>query len=160
LFKTLFRRLFEVVVEELKVPCCGFGSTPWRNQALKKGLEPDECYYITNEPKVRGKDDLDLATDPPPDLAIEVENTQTVIDRLGIYAALGVAEVWRFDGEKLTILLLQSDATFTQQAKSKLVSSAALNAVVEWVGKRKEMEQSTLIANFRHWVRQNLVKAP
>src|SRR5688572_3756182 len=60
-FKTLFRRLFEAVTEELRLPCCGFESTTWRSQALEKGLEPDECYYLTNEPKVRGKKDLDLS---------------------------------------------------------------------------------------------------
>jgi Uma2 family endonuclease len=158
-FKTLFRRLFEAITEELRLPCCGFGSTTWRSRALEKGLEPDECYYLANEPKVRGKKDLDLSTDPPPDLAIEVENTQTVVDRLGIDAALGIGEVWRFDGEELIVLSLQPDSTYTQQAGSNLIPADALRAIVEWVGKPMEIDQSAVIFEFRHWVRENLVKA-
>ena len=43
--------------------------TTFRREDLEKGLEPDQCYYITNEPKIRGKLELDLSVDPPPDLA-------------------------------------------------------------------------------------------
>ena len=81
-------------------------STTWRRIAKEKGLEADQSYYLINAPKVRGKREVDLVIDPPPDLAIEVENTASSVHQLGIYAALGIPEVWRFDGEELTILAL------------------------------------------------------
>src|SRR5204863_3892315 len=66
---------------------------------LSRRLEPDECYYVANEPLVRDKLHLDLAVDPPPDLAIEVEISRDSLNRHRIYAALGVPELWRYDGE-------------------------------------------------------------
>ena len=69
---------------------------------LARGLAPDECYYIANAPQVAGRDHIDLRTDPPPDLAIEVDVTSSSLNRMGIYAALAVPEVWRLDGPALT----------------------------------------------------------
>ena len=62
---------------------------------------------------------IDLTVDPPPDLAIEVEITQQFASRLGIYAALGVVEVWRFDGESLNVLTTGSDGAY-QTVKDSL----------------------------------------
>ena len=55
----------------------------------------DQCYYIQYERAVRGKGDIDLIVDTPPDLAIEIDNTSSSLNRMAIYAALGVPEVWR-----------------------------------------------------------------
>src|SRR5438128_480376 len=70
--KYLIGRLIDVWTEELNIAVCGLGSTTWRKQYLKRGLEPDTCYYIQNEARVRGKA-IDLDVDPPPDLAVEIE---------------------------------------------------------------------------------------
>jgi Uma2 family endonuclease len=61
-------------------------------QEMLKGIEPDPCFYIQNEASVRGKKRLDLSTDPPPDLAIEIDITSRTHPE--IYAALGVPELW------------------------------------------------------------------
>ncbi|MEM9245654.1 MAG: Uma2 family endonuclease [Cyanobacteria bacterium P01_F01_bin.153] len=78
-------------------------STTWSREDLQRGLEPDECCYITSEAQVRGKMNIDLTVDPPPDLAIEIDITSSSLNRLEIYASLGIKEVWRFDGESLFI---------------------------------------------------------
>lgn len=44
---------------------------------------------------------FELASDPPPDLAIEIDITSLLLPRLPIYPALGGAGVWRFDSELL-----------------------------------------------------------
>ena len=49
---------------------------------------------------------IDLTLDPPPDLAIEIDMTSPSIPRLPIYCALGIPEVWRFDGETMVLLAL------------------------------------------------------
>jgi Uma2 family endonuclease len=67
----------------------------------QKGLEADDCYYISHLPKVRGKRELDLKTDPPPDLAIEIDVTTHSQHKFGIYAALGVPEVWIWKDDAL-----------------------------------------------------------
>jgi hypothetical protein len=89
-----------------------------------------------------------------------VENTSSAIDQLGIYAALGVPEVWRFDGEKLTVHSLQKKGQYTETAESQFMPVAALAKMVEWVGICDQFDEIVWITEFRRWVRENLVKAP
>jgi Uma2 family endonuclease len=87
------------------------GSLTCSREDLAKGLEPDQCYYIQNESIVRGVEQIDLAKLPPPDLAVEIDITSSSLDsrterlrrRFSIYAALEVTEIWRCDGQILTI---------------------------------------------------------
>ena len=53
-------------------------------------------FYLQNEPRVRGKLLLDFSFDPPPDLTIEVDIAHTSTGKLGLYAAMGVPEVWTY----------------------------------------------------------------
>ena len=70
----------------------------FKREDLQRGLEPDNCYYVANEARVRSKTELDLTLDPPPDLAIEIDLGGGRMRKLAIYAAFGVPEVWWFDG--------------------------------------------------------------
>src|SRR5262249_54893083 len=88
-------RLVVTLTEELGLPIKGGGSTTFRRRRRRRGLEPDDCYWIANEPRVRGKRKINLRVDPPPDLCIEVDVTHSSLNRLSIYAALNVPEVWR-----------------------------------------------------------------
>ena len=73
-----------------------------KREDIEKGFEPDNCFYVQNEPRMWQKMEIDLTIDPPPDLAIEIEMTRSAIKKItSIYAAFGVPEVWRFDGNKL-----------------------------------------------------------
>ncbi|MGB5594038.1 MAG: Uma2 family endonuclease, partial [Crocosphaera sp.] len=85
--KRFLGRIVETTTEVLGLEISSFGSTTWSLEAVKRGIEPDECYYITNEILIRGKLEFDLNIDPPPDLAIEIDITSSSLDRLGIYAA-------------------------------------------------------------------------
>lgn len=100
-WKRIIGRFIEDMSLERNVPIASLGSTTWKRKDLLKGLEGDECYYIQHEPLVRGKLQIDPDRDPPPDLAVEIDVTHNPIDRDGIYAALGVTEIWHYDGESL-----------------------------------------------------------
>ena len=76
-------------------------STIFRRDDLQCGFEADESFYIQHEAVVRGKTEIDLAIDPPPDLVVEVEHTRSAINKLALLAAIGVPEVWRYDGQRL-----------------------------------------------------------
>lgn len=103
--KMAIARLLETYAGEYRLPVEGVGNVTCRRQGLKRGLEPDECYYVTST--YRGTDDfLDLENNPPPDLAIEVEVSRGIGARRAIYADLGVPEIWRFDGVTVTVLRL------------------------------------------------------
>jgi len=157
-FKKLWGFLLEVLTEELRIPRRSLGGTTWKRRELEQGLEADECYYLVSEPIIRHKDVVDLAIDPPPDLALEVENTNSAIDKLSIYSALKVPEVWRFDGDGLTILVLQANGEYAETSASQFFPASALIKGVEWIGKRNETDEITWVKEFRRWVRENLSK--
>lgn len=157
-FKKLLGRFVEVMTEELGIEICSLGSTTWTRKDLLKGLEPDECYYIQNELAVRGKDEINLTIDLPPDLAIEVNIMSSSINRMNIYAALGVTEVWRFDGGILTICSLVNDSYQTNEVSLVLpIFNAA--ALMEFLQLSLTMGETSLIRHLRQWVREQIVKS-
>jgi Uma2 family endonuclease len=157
-FKKLLGRFVEVMTEEIGIEIRSLGSTTWTREDLQKGLEPDECYYIQNELAVRGKDVIDLTIDPPPDLAIEVDSTSSSMNRMGIYATLGVPEVWRFDREILTILSLVND---DYQPRDMSLVLPMFNAAVlkSFLELSLTMGETSLIRHVRQWVREQLAQS-
>src|SRR5690242_6163270 len=69
----LLGRLIEAWTEQAGIEVQNCRCVTLRRQKHERGLEPDNCFYIEHEPVVRGRDELDLDRDPPPDLAIEVD---------------------------------------------------------------------------------------
>src|SRR5207302_2108545 len=101
-------RLVCVLTEELGLPLQSGGSVTIRRRRNRKGLEPDECFWIANAHCMAGHRRLDLRVDPPPDLAIEGDATRSSLDRMKIYANLGVPEVWRLRDGSLAFYRLSS----------------------------------------------------
>src|SRR5204862_3490478 len=91
--------IVEIVVKETRRQFRRTGSTTFKREELGKGFEPDSSFYFRNAAAVRGKHIIDLHVDPPPELVIEVDITRSSLKRFPIFAAIGVAEVWRYDGE-------------------------------------------------------------
>jgi Uma2 family endonuclease len=86
-------QLVEVVAEECKINVRNLGSTTFKRDDLVKGFEPDSCFYIQSASLIRGKEEIDLSIDPPPDLVIEIEISHSSLDKLSIYA-----RIWRQGG--------------------------------------------------------------
>lgn len=107
-YKKLIGRLIEAATEELALEIRSLGSRTCDREDLEKGLEPDQCYYIQHEMDVRGLSQIDLTQSPPPDLAVEIDITSSSLNRLTIYQALGIPELWRYDGKQLKIYRLQA----------------------------------------------------
>jgi Uma2 family endonuclease len=150
-------KLVGVLCEELNLPVKDGGSTTFRREDLERGLEPDDCFYIHNVRKILGKDEIDLTIDPPPDLAIEIDVTRSSLDRMGIYAALRVPEVWRFDGQTLQVWCLRPDGEYEERERSPTFPALALRRVVEFLGQAIELDDVALIRKFRAWVRKQVV---
>ena len=152
----LLGRFVLVLTEELGVGVRSGGSTTLRRQRRRRGLEPDRCWWIANEPLMRCKPHLDLRTDPPPDLAVECDITSSSLNRMGVYAAVGVPEVWRYDGASLTFQLLQPDGTYAANPTSRAfpwLTPADLAAHLALVA---STEENAVVRQFRNWVRQKL----
>lgn len=151
--KTLIRRLVEAFTEELDIGLVGKGSKTLHVEELERGLEPDECFYIQNESRIRGKKQIDPTRDPPPDLAIEVDITRSSLDRIGIYASLRIPEVWRYDGKTLRIYRLQRKGHYLQAEKSTVLPQLPVADFVRFLRKQGTMSDTRLAQSFRAWVR-------
>ena len=108
---------YERLVEDLITAYCEtfrlnlekFGSATWKKRSLRKGLEPDACYYIANARHIVGKRRIDLETDLPPDIAVEIDLTNNSLQKFPIYAALGIPEIWRYDSHDFHFYRLTKD---------------------------------------------------
>ncbi len=83
----LIELFVRILVFETGLEIKTMGSTTMNCETLKKGSEPDCAYYIQNQPKVAGRN-VDFESDPPPDLVVEVDITNTDINKNKLYAAL------------------------------------------------------------------------
>jgi len=155
-FGHIVGRLIVVLTEELGLPIKGGGSTTFRRRKKKRGLEPDECYWIQSEGLVRGKDEINLRTDPQPDLALEVDITRSSLNRLGIYAALGIPEVWRLEKHIPVCYLLGDDGRYTTSQHSRAIPGLRPSDLGRFLSQRGQMEENALVREFRAWVREQV----
>ncbi|MBX6312352.1 MAG: Uma2 family endonuclease [Isosphaeraceae bacterium] len=152
----ILARLVEVYCLERDLDILGAGNTTFRRRIKERGLEPDECYWLRNEPLMRGKEDLDLDVDPPPDLAIEVEVTKSALDRMDIYAELSFPEIWRFDGRLVHVHQLQPDGTYAEITSSQNFPELPIDEVTRWVLRGSTSAENRLIREFTAWVRAGM----
>lgn len=151
-WKKYYARLVEVMCEELDLDIETAGSTTFKRKDLAKGIEPDECYYIQHADAIRGKSELDLATDPPPDLAIEVDITRKSVPKQSIYAALGVPELWRSEASRLTVLLLRR-GKYHPAAASGVFPFLPMDRFQEFALRLASERQPKVLREFRAWVK-------
>ena len=154
-YKKLIGRLIEAATEELGLEVRSLGSRTCEREDMAKGLEPDQCYYIQNEPQVRGIDQIDLNQLPPPDLAVEIDITSSSLNRFAIYQALGIPEIWRFDGQSLTISLLQTSEYEVAQ-RSVALSPLQANDFEDYLLADKNVGENSLLRQFRTALRNRL----
>lgn len=115
-------------------PIVGGGSTTHRREDLDRGVEPDACFWIENELKMRGIKELDLTKVPPPDLVIEVDIHASSIDRIEAFRKLGVPEIWLIRDDTLTFLLL-TDGEYAESPTSRSFPFVDCESVAEALGK-------------------------
>jgi len=147
-------RMAITLTDELALTVKEGGSTTFKRRRKKRGLEPDQCYWIQNEPLVRGKLTINLRIDPPPDLVIEVDITHSSVDRMGIYAALGVPEVWHFDSRALTFHVLDANGAYQIASHSKAFPQVKPDDLLPFLAMRRQMDENEVIRHFRMWIRQ------
>ena len=149
-YKKLLGRIVEALTESLEMEIRSLGSMTCDRQDLARGIEPDQCYYIQNEEQVWGKDKIDLLIDPPPDLAIEIDITSSSLNRFAIYAKLGVPEVWRYDGQAITIHQLVGDlySLSDRSMAFPILRTIDLQNFLEF---KSTLKENALIRQVRAW---------
>jgi Uma2 family endonuclease len=145
--------LIGIWTEELDIPICGLRQMTCKRKDLERGLEPDDCYYVQSEVTVRNKVEVDFAVDPLPDLTIEVEVSRSSIKKAPIYAALGVRELWRYDGQILRIFELV-EGQYQSREGSVCFPNFPVAKAEEVLQQVAEIDDTTFKRRFRRWVRE------
>lgn len=149
-------RLVFFLALELNIAICSGGSTTLRKALRKKGLEPDKSFWIKHEQQMRGKKEWDVLSDPPPDLAVEVDITSSSLDRMSIYAALHVPEIWRYDGSTFNVLVLGPGGAYKEKTKSLAFPMLPLKEFARFLRELGSTDEIQLIQSFTAWVRANM----
>jgi len=150
-------RLVFFLALELRQPLCSGGSTTLKQALRKKGLEPDKCFWLKHERQMRGKKEWDALNDPPPDLVVEVDITSSSLDRLRIYAALGVPEIWHYDGHTFRVLILGAGGKYRAKSKSKAFPTLPIREFsVRFLDSLGATDEVSLIQSFGEWIRAGM----
>ena len=142
--------LISLIAEALGIEHRGFGSTTYKRRDLRRGFEPDSCFYFRNEGLVRGKKRLDLSIDPPPDLVVEIDISRSSLNKFPLFAAFGVPEIWRFDGLKAQFHVLEKDE-YHERATSLALPRVTAETVTEFVGDSLKIGRLEWLEKVRHW---------
>ncbi|MEO1095122.1 MAG: Uma2 family endonuclease [Cyanobacteria bacterium J06638_28] len=156
----LFDSFVAVFVDELNLELRSLGSLTMKNPQQQKGLEPDCCFYIQNEAAVRGVESLDFEDHPPPDLVVEVDNSNASLSKFPIYTALKIPEIWRLQRGILTIYLL-NDAQEAYQAVEQSLAFPQLpvRELPQFMKRAKVIGQRAAVRELAQRVREVLVEA-
>ena len=152
--KVIIGDFVKAILEEIDIEFLSLGSTTFENEQMLAAVEPDDCFYIQNEAAVRGKKRLNLKVDPPPDLAIEIDITSKT--KLAIYQNLRVPELWRYNGQKLEINLLQS-GKYVPSNQSLIFPDLPIAEVIpEYLERSKAIGRNATMKLFRAWLKIQL----
>lgn len=147
--------LIRAIADELNLNLKKFGSLTLKRSKKLKGAEPDSCYYIQNEPLVRSKQEIDLDNDPPPDLVLEIDITSGSMDKQPIYAAIGVPELWRYNGNKLEVFVLkESSQEYQEVNQSPTFPWLPLDIIPRFIRQSLVDGETATLRAFRAWVRE------
>jgi Uma2 family endonuclease len=152
----LLGRLIEAVAAGLRIPIAGAKSTAFSRADVDRGIEADESFYVANEPRIRHHKTIDLAVDPPPDLAIEVDVSRSSVDKMAIYAALGVPEFWRLVDDVLHMYRLGPEGQFHPVETSECFPLLTRDDVEGWVRRRETTDQTTWFLAILAWAQADL----
>ena len=151
--------LILTVAEVFAIPCFCSRATTFQRKGEGPtggvGKEADTSFYFAHAPAIRGKDEIDLSIDPPPDLAIEVDNTSESESKLPIYAILGVPEVWLYDvgTRSLEFRKRQPDGSYSLTNRSESLPMLTPQLVMEGLVLAPDAYDSEWLPEMREWAK-------
>ncbi|MGI0488845.1 Uma2 family endonuclease [Pantanalinema rosaneae CENA516] len=157
----LIESLLLVLADELRLRLEGYKAPTLKRTDLQLGTEPESAYYIQHEPEMRGQSEINLETDPPPDLILEVALSKSAIDKLPIYARLGIPEVWRYLSQpgdnflkgQLLIYRLQ-DQGYVESNTGLAFPFLPAGKILQFIDESDALGLMSALRNFRQWVQE------
>lgn len=139
--KTKLSELATEIARVLEIDYETASSTTFSREKKQKGFEGNASYYFKNSDIIRTKKVIDLNIDPPPELVIEIDITHGSLPKFSIFSALGIEEVWRFDGDDVVFYRLENE-DYKQVAESVCLPRVKSETVTELLFAAEEMKRS------------------
>jgi Uma2 family endonuclease len=143
-----------VLAEETGLPIRSCGDMTLERPDLERAIEPDDSFYLANEPIIRARTEIDLMIDPSPDLAVEIAITPGSGRRMRVLEAIGIPEVWRFDGNAVTIHVQGADGRFVMVESSRIFPIVSGSDLIPFLEQWMKADTTGLVGTFRAWVRK------
>ena len=153
--KRLIESFVEAIVDELEIELRSLGSLTLEREDLTRAVEPDSCFYIQNESLVRGRN-INLPNDPPPDLAIESDYTNSSVNKFTIYAALGVPELWMYRRQSLQVYQLV-EGKYQKCDRSLAFPFLPIAEIPGFIEQSRTVGQRAAVRLFRQRIREILL---
>lgn len=141
-YKELISDLVKLLARELRIDILSLGSTTFRREETERGFEADACYYVAHARQLRGRERIDLSVDPPPDIVVEVAVTRSSLSKFPICAALGVPEIWSYDGSRLRIYRLDR-SEYIEWPSSSILPELGAEQLTAWLELAKALDSVT-----------------
>ncbi len=119
-WKKNIARLVELYAYIAGVDLRGYGRATFKKELALRGAEPDECYVV-------GKPLAEY-----PEIAIEVVHSSPLLDKLDVYAPMGIEEVWVYAAGAFTLHRLDGTA-YVRAAKSELLPGLDFDLLARFV---------------------------
>jgi Uma2 family endonuclease len=153
-YNQLVSDLVKLLARELRIDVLSLGSTTFKREEAEKGFEPDSCFYVTHAKQLRGKERIDLAIDPPPEIVVEVAVTHPSLSKFPVCAAFGVPEIWSYDGNRLRIYSL-SGSEYTDVPSSGALPELGAKQLTDFLELGKTADSLTLPEKVLEWFRRS-----
>jgi Uma2 family endonuclease len=153
--KGLIESMIEATADELEIEVMKAGALTLEREDLTRAVEPDSCSYIQNEALVRNKEEINLPNDPPPDLALESDYTSSSLNKLTIYASIGVPELWRYSNQTLQVYQL-IEGKYELTDKSLAFPFLPIAEIPHFIEQSKTIGQRAAVRLFRVRIRELL----
>ncbi len=153
--KRLIESFVEAIVDELEIELRSLGSLTLEREDLTRAVEPDSCFYIQNESVVRGRN-INLPNDPPPDLAIESDYTNSWVNKDGLYASIGVPELWRYRRQSLQVYQLV-EGKYQKCDRSLAFPFLPIAEIPDFIEQSRTIGQRAAVRLFRQRIKEILL---
>ena len=145
--------LVRITALEMNVEVGSLGSTTFKRVDIERGFEPDSCFYVQNESSIRGKQELDLLVDPPPDIVVEIDVTSSSINKRALFAHFAIPEVWCYDDENIEILNLVNGA-YVKSERSSVLPFITAKVLTDFMAESLTLTGLEWMKKVRDWARQ------
>jgi len=149
-FGTLIGRMVERYSEICDIEIRSVASTTFRRADMQRGFEADEAYHVQNAERIRGISQVDLEIHPPPDLVVEIEISRSAIDKMSLFAGMGIPELWRYNQHSLEVYCLDGQ-TYASAASSQVFPGFPIKFAEQLLGLPLTSNETSLIRQFARY---------